>query len=77
MEKTLELEVPLLLPGIEDGRERCIERLEGALVGRRGIGRAHVERDQAPPRLCLHESEVGMVSLPVCVNINVGGGRTL
>ncbi len=54
MEKTLELEVPLLLPGIEDGRDRCIERLEGALAGRKGIGRAHVERDQAPPRLCLH-----------------------
>ncbi len=54
MEKTLELEVPLLVPGLEDGRDRCLERLEGALKERKGISRAHVERDQAPPRLCLH-----------------------
>ncbi len=54
MEKTLELEVPLLLPGIRDGRDLCLERLEGALKERKEISRSHVERDQAPPRLCLH-----------------------
>ncbi len=54
VEKTLELEVPLLLPGIEDDRDGCIERLEGALGGRRGITRVHIHRDQTPPLLCLH-----------------------
>jgi len=54
MEKTIELEIPLLLPGVEDEQDECLKRLEISLQGQRGISRAHVERDKSPVDLCLH-----------------------
>ncbi len=54
MEKTIELEIPLLLPGIEDERDECLTRLETSLQNRKGILRAHLERDKSPVDLCLH-----------------------
>ena len=53
-EKTLELDIPLLLPGIENNQDSCLERLETALQHRKGILRAHLERDKTPIQLCLH-----------------------
>jgi Cd2+/Zn2+-exporting ATPase len=53
-EKTLELGFPLLLPGVEDGQDGCLDRLEAALQNRRGILRAHLEREKSPIQLCLH-----------------------
>ncbi len=53
-ERTIELEIPLLLPGVEDERDACLERLESAVQNRKGITRAHLERDESPVRLCLH-----------------------
>ncbi len=54
MEKTLELDIPLIAPDIEDVRDRCLDRLEEAVKDRRGILHAHVIRETEPPRLCLH-----------------------
>jgi Cd2+/Zn2+-exporting ATPase len=54
MEKTVELEVPLVLPGVDDGKDECLSRLEASLQDRRGILRAHVEREKTPAELCLH-----------------------
>ncbi|MHB1183565.1 MAG: heavy metal translocating P-type ATPase [Desulfobulbia bacterium] len=53
-EKTLELEIPLLLPGIESEDDACLSRLETALQGHKGLQRAHLERDKHPVILCLH-----------------------
>jgi Cd2+/Zn2+-exporting ATPase len=53
-EKTIELQVPLLLPGIEDHNDGCLGRLEASLQGRKGISRAHLEREKTPFDLCLH-----------------------
>jgi len=53
-ETTLELEIPLLLPGIEDDRDDCLQRLEEALQDRKGISRSHLELDKSPAQLCLH-----------------------
>ena len=53
-EKTLELEIPLLIPGLTNHHDACLERLESALQVQKGIMRAHVERDQDPQALCLH-----------------------
>ncbi|MFQ5922298.1 MAG: heavy metal translocating P-type ATPase [Anaerolineales bacterium] len=53
-ETTLELEIPMLLPGIEDDRDGCLDRLEVALQGRKGILRSHLELDKSPVVLCLH-----------------------
>lgn len=53
-EKTLELEIPLLLPGIQNEDDACLSRLETALRSHKGLQRAHLERDKRPVILCLH-----------------------
>lgn len=53
-EKTLELEIPVLIPGLTNHQDPCLERLESALQHQRGILRAHVEGDKDPQILCLH-----------------------
>lgn len=53
-EKIVELEIPLLLPGIDGKQDACLERLENALDSRKGIHRAHLKRDAEPVQLCLH-----------------------
>ena len=44
----------MLLPGVEDDRDACIERLEEAMRNRKGIFRAHLELERSPVVLCLH-----------------------
>lgn len=63
MEKTIELEIPLLLPGIEDERDECLTRLESSLQNRKGILRAHLEREKSPVDLCLHY-DPNLLTLP-------------
>ncbi|HJW84937.1 MAG TPA: cation-translocating P-type ATPase, partial [Anaerolineae bacterium] len=53
-ERTIELEIPLLLPGLEDDQDKCLERLESALQNHRQLRRAHLERDHSPACVCLH-----------------------
>ena len=53
-EKTLELEIPLLIPGLINHQDNCLELLESALQIQRGILRAHIENQQDPQILCLH-----------------------
>ena len=52
-EKTVELDIPLLLPEIEDRHDHCVSDLESTLIHHKGIFRAHV-KDGQPPRLCIH-----------------------
>ena len=54
MEKTIELEIPLLMPGIENDKDECLNRLEASFQNYKGILRAHVERDKSPVDLCIH-----------------------
>ncbi|HZY30597.1 MAG TPA: cation transporter, partial [Candidatus Methylomirabilis sp.] len=53
-ERTIELEIPLLLPGLQDEADGCLARLETALQAQKGLTRAHLERDRRPVTLCLH-----------------------
>lgn len=53
-EKTLQLDIPLLIPGLTNHQDACLERLETSLKNQRGIQRAHVERQNDPQVLCLH-----------------------
>ncbi len=54
METTIELEIPLVLPGVENEKDECLARLETALQNRKGLLRAHLEREKSPVGLCLH-----------------------
>ncbi len=53
-EQTLRLEIPVLLPGVEDERDQCVERLQELLSQRKGIHQVHVERENGQARLCIH-----------------------
>ena len=54
MEKTIDLEIPLLMPGVENDKDECLNRLETSFQNYKGIIRAHVERDKSPVDLCIH-----------------------
>jgi Zn2+/Cd2+-exporting ATPase len=53
-EKTIEIEIPLLLPGVEDEQDKCLSRLETSLQNQKGIQHSHLERENSPVDLCLH-----------------------
>lgn len=51
----LRLDLPLLLPDVEDTDDRCVARLLESLRGRPGIAEAHVVGiDVGSPELCVH-----------------------
>lgn len=53
--RRLRLDLPLVLPDVDDVEDRCVERLLGTLTGRPGIDEAHVVRGEAAtPQLCIH-----------------------
>ncbi|MCC7165681.1 MAG: cadmium-translocating P-type ATPase [Anaerolineae bacterium] len=62
MERTLELDLPILLPNVQDLQDQCIARLQTALAGKRGIANAHIETDRTPAQLCVHY-DADLVSL--------------
>ena len=51
----LRLDLPLVLPGIDGARDRCVARLIELLRGRPGIAEAHIVGPDGPaPELCIH-----------------------
>ena len=53
-EKTIQIEIPFLLPDLEDECDQCLERLLDRLQVQKGILQAHLACDQEPPALCVH-----------------------
>ncbi|RYG56666.1 MAG: heavy-metal-associated domain-containing protein [Alphaproteobacteria bacterium] len=53
-ERTLRLEIPVVLPGVESADDACIARLSGRLSAQSGVSSAHVQNDGDGPKLCLH-----------------------
>jgi len=53
-ESTVQLDIPLLLPEIEDSRDACVAHLENTLINRTGILHVHVKHEDEPAQLCLH-----------------------
>ena len=53
-ELKLELETRILLPEVEDERDRCLDRLEYLLQNKPGIERVHTKRGEKPLQICLH-----------------------
>jgi Cd2+/Zn2+-exporting ATPase len=53
-EETIALDIPFLLPGVEDGGDECLPILEQKLKGVKGIKQAHVNQNGGPPQLCIH-----------------------
>ncbi|MEJ2598585.1 MAG: HAD-IC family P-type ATPase, partial [Anaerolineales bacterium] len=53
-ERTVELQIPILLPGVDDERDDCLSRLEESMAAHKGILRSHLENDKHPVDLCVH-----------------------
>ncbi len=53
-EQTLQLQIPLLLPDVEDAADQCVERLLERLSPIAGIRNSHIKRDDGAAVLCLH-----------------------
>lgn len=49
------LELPLILPEVDDANDSCVGRLVDLLTGRPGVERVHIKTQAgSPPLLCLH-----------------------
>ncbi len=53
MEK-LELDLELILPGVDDEQDQCIARVEERLKATRGVTEAHIEKNDGKAQLCIH-----------------------
>lgn len=53
-ETTLQIDLPLLLPEIQDEGDACVARLEERVLNARGVARAHAARRQGQVYLCIH-----------------------
>ncbi|MDX1417228.1 MAG: hypothetical protein R3293_23680, partial [Candidatus Promineifilaceae bacterium] len=74
-EKTIQLDIPLILPDISDAYDACVTKLELLLENQRGIQRVHVRHDAHPPQLCLH-FDPNLISLAAVERIaREAGGR--
>jgi len=51
---TLQLDFSEVLPGVENERDGCIERLSERLRAQTGIAQVHVDSESGKPQLCLH-----------------------
>lgn len=54
VERTIRVDLPLLLPRVPDERDQCVDRLTERLAARRGFRNAHLETAHDRATLCLH-----------------------
>lgn len=53
-EKLLLLQIPLVLPGVEEADDGCVARLAERIQAQDGVSQAHAEEQGGRPVLCLH-----------------------
>lgn len=51
---TLQLQIPVVLPGVDDAGDACIQRLQQKLNLQPGIEQVHISPNEGTPLLCLH-----------------------
>lgn len=55
MNEALRLDIPIVLPGVANTADACVDRLVDALQSRPDVVRVHVEKAEgAPAQLCIH-----------------------
>ncbi|MFN2142533.1 MAG: heavy metal translocating P-type ATPase [Candidatus Promineifilaceae bacterium] len=75
-EEKVVLDIPLLLPGVEDGGDECLPGLEQRLQAVKGIEYAHVKQNESPPQLCIHY-DPNLVSLTAVQRLAQDAGGQL
>ena len=53
-EQTLQLNIPVILPGVQDEQDGCVARLQERVQSQTGVSQAHIERGEGGAFLCLH-----------------------
>jgi Cd2+/Zn2+-exporting ATPase len=53
-EELLQLNIPVILPGVDDAGDGCVLRLQERLGRQSGIRQVHLDNDRGSPQLCLH-----------------------
>lgn len=53
-EKTVQIEVPLIFPDLDEDCDQCLERVQQNLEDHKGILSTHLECSQDQPVLCIH-----------------------
>ena len=72
----LRLDLPLILPDVDDAKDPCVARLLAALSGRPGIAEAHViGRDGPWPQLCLHYAPAVVLLARVRELVHLAGAQ--
>lgn len=72
-ERAVRVNVPLLLPGLDQDCERCAEEVTRRLVSQRGVHDVHVERDDGRATLCLHY-DPNLLTLAKALRVAEGAG---
>ena len=54
MSKTVQLDIPILLPEVEDARDQCVARLREQLAYQQGLKEVHVDEHNQQAVLCVH-----------------------
>ena len=75
-EETIKLDIPLILPDLEDERDGCLEFLDTFMQDKRGILRSHVAREQDPAVLCVHYNP-NLVTLQSVRRLAIDAGSDL
>lgn len=76
MEKTVELELPLVLPGIDNEKDECLMRLENTLQAQKGILKSHFKNENESVELCLHY-DPNQISLSEVKRIAISSGTKI
>ncbi|MFC6282072.1 MULTISPECIES: heavy metal translocating P-type ATPase [Polaromonas] len=76
--ENIRLDIPVLLNGVEDAKDKCVARLISQLKGRTGINDVHVKEpgDSQPPQLCIHY-EPATISLQRVRELAASSGAAL
>ncbi|NIA29333.1 MAG: cadmium-translocating P-type ATPase [Actinobacteria bacterium] len=53
-EKTIKLDIPLLLPQVKETKDQCIQQLQKRIMEHRGFHKAHIKQEDGKALLCLH-----------------------
>jgi Cd2+/Zn2+-exporting ATPase len=54
MTEKLRIDIPLVLPELQDAADACVDRVLAFLRNRDDIGDVHVVTESTPPQLCIH-----------------------
>jgi Cd2+/Zn2+-exporting ATPase len=73
--KKLKLEIPILLPEIEDEKDQCVHRLLDSLNAEKGIKEAHIA-EGIPAKICIHY-DPNMLTLKRVKSIAVKNGADI